>query len=123
MRSLHTKDDTDEVSLYLRHVIVETPRCEKKVEFCCVHGRKKHRAVDVCIAHFYLSHYLVPVRMASDPFLSAEHVIELNDPLTAAMQRALTTQEDKQNTRRAYEPKQREFIVYRHSSIRVRQES
>jgi hypothetical protein len=61
--------------------------------------------------------------MASDPFLSAEHVIELNDPLTAAMQRALTTQEDKQNTRRAYEPKQREFIVYRHSSIRVRQES
>jgi hypothetical protein len=78
--------------MYFRHVIVDISRCEKKVEFCCVHGRKKHRAVDVCIAHFYLSQYLVPVRMASDPFLSAEHVIELNGRLTAATERALTTQ-------------------------------
>jgi hypothetical protein len=49
--------------------------------------------------------------MASDPFLSADHIIELNGRLTAATQRALT-QEDKKNTKRAYGPKQREFIVY-----------
>ena len=50
--------------------------------------------------------------MDADPYLSVEHAIALNNRLSAATQRALAALEEKKNTRRAYEPKQREFIVW-----------